>query len=74
MLDCSTRPARLLFGGDTLRGTLLPGAPADVLLLSDDDADFGPALLKVYRRGRLAWEASPNEEGSSSASSSTSTS
>lgn len=48
----STRPARLLFGDDTLVGTLRPGAPADLVVLSPD-----LHLRAVYRGGCLVHEA-----------------
>ena len=49
----SARPARLLFGADTLRATLQPGAPAELVLLTD-----ALRVEAVYRHGEVAWRRS----------------
>ena len=49
----SARPARLLFGADTLRGTLQPGAPAELVLLTE-----ALRVEAVYRHGEVAWRRS----------------
>jgi hypothetical protein len=50
----STTPAALAFGPGTLHGTLRPGAPAELVLLSD-----ALEVRAVFRAGRRVWPLSP---------------
>ena len=48
----SSRPARLLLGdGLPLPGSLLPGAPADLVLLHADSFE----VIRVFGDGQPAW-------------------